>query len=145
MKNFLFAAVILLSFSCKKEKASENITAYHWVLKAQVASPAVTIDGKTSTDYLSLQNPEGCSKNFGFTFYANGTFAKGSNGALCDMIANSDRQKWTREGDQITLDYGNGPSTLKLTIKGNTLIGTSSITMNGSTHTIVSTYRAEKN
>lgn len=145
MKNFLFVALILLSFSCKKDDASENITAYHWVLKAQVASPAITIDGKTSTDYLSLQNPDGCSRNFAFTFYETGVFGVSSNGALCDMVANSDRQKWTREGDQITLDYGGGPSQAKLTIKGNTLIGTSNITMNGSTHTIVSTYRAEKN
>lgn len=145
MKNFLFAALILLSFSCKKDNASENITAYHWVLKTQVASSAVTLNGKTSTDYLSLQNPEGCSRNFAFTFYDTGIFAVSSNGSLCDMVANSDRQKWTREDDQITLDYGYGPSPAKLTIRGNTMTQTGNLTMNGSTHTIVSTYKAEKN
>lgn len=144
MRNILFAALILLSFSCKKENASENITGYHWVLKAQVASPAVTLNGKTSTDYLSLQNPEGCTKNFAFTFFANGVFGVSSNGALCDMVANSDRQKWTREGDQITLDYGGGASPATLTIKGNIMVRTDNITMNGTTHTIVSTYKAEK-
>lgn len=144
MKSFLVVALILLSFSCKKDNVSENITKYNWVLKAQVANPAVTLNGKTSTDYLSLQNPEGCTKNYTLVFYANGIFAAGSNGSLCDMLANSEERKWKREGDQIVLNYDLGTAVTALTIKGNTLTQISDITLNGSTHTVTSTYIAEK-
>lgn len=110
MKKLLLIICVCIVFSCKKDNASENITAYNWVLKAQIISPAITIDGKTSTDYLSLQNPEGCTKNFAYAFLETGIFTFGSNGALCDMIANTNSQKWKLEEDQITLDYGNGSS-----------------------------------
>ena len=61
MENFLIVALILLSFSCKKNNASEDITGYNWVLTAQVVSPAITIDGKTSTDYFQYFSNMSCN------------------------------------------------------------------------------------
>lgn len=145
MRAFLVLALICLTIGCKKDNATENITEYNWVLKAQVISPAITINGKTSTNYLSLQNPEWCSKNFTYVFYESGLFEFSSNGSLCDMIPNSKSQKWTRDGDQITLDYGNaGGTVVILKVKGNSLIHTSEITSNGEKHALVSTYLALK-
>ncbi|RZL53665.1 MAG: hypothetical protein EOO93_20740 [Pedobacter sp.] len=145
MKKLLLIICVCIVFSCKKDNASENITAYNWVLKAQIISPAITIDGKTSTDYLSLQNPEGCTKNFAYTFLETGIFTFGSNGALCDMIANTNSQKWKLEEDQITLDYGNGSSaTPPLKVNENTLTQTSTITVNGTNYSLTSTYVAQK-
>lgn len=145
MKKLFLIICVCIVFSCKKDNASENITAYNWVLKAQIISPAITIDGKTSTDYLSLQNPEGCTKNFAYTFLETGIFTFGSNGALCDMIANTNSQKWKLEEDQITLDYGNGSSaTPPLKVNENTLTQTSTITVNGTNYSLTSTYVAQK-
>lgn len=145
MRAFLVLALILISLGCKKDHATANITEYNWVLKAQVISPAITINGKTSTNYLSLQNPDGCSKNFTYVFYESGLFEFSSNGSLCDMIANTKSQKWKRDGDQITLDYGNtGGTVVILKVKGNSLIQTSEFTTNGEKYTLVSTYLASK-
>jgi hypothetical protein len=145
MRAFLVLALIFLTIGCKKENTTENITDYNWVLKAQVISPAITINGKTSTNYLSLQNPEWCSKNFTYVFYESGLFEFSSNGSLCDMIPNSKSQKWKREDDKITLDYGNAGSTIViLKVEGNSLIHTSEITSDGKKYTLVSTYLASK-
>jgi len=144
MKAFLVLALIFVTLGCKKDNTTENITAYNWVLKKQVVTPAITINGKTSTNYLSLQNPEGCSKNFTYVFYENGAFEYGSNGSLCDMMANSKLQKWKRDGDQVTLDYGNSGTTYSLEVKGNALTNTSEITSNGEKYTVISTYIAVK-
>ncbi|MFD0940087.1 hypothetical protein [Pedobacter boryungensis] len=142
MKRLILFVCICALFSCKKEKV-EDITKYNWVLKTQVVKPAITIDGKTSTNYLSLQNPDGCSKNFTISFHDNGVFSVGSNGSLCDMVANSNAQKWKKEGDQITLDYGNGPGA-PLTLKENTLVATSTFPNNGATYSLTSIYVAVK-
>lgn len=145
MRNIFLFIIAGLFFSCKKDNTTANITDYNWVLKAQMISPAITINGKTSTNYLSLQNPDGCSKNFTYVFYESGLFEFSSNGSLCDMIANSKSQKWKREGDQITLDYGNvGSTVLILKVTGNSLVRTSEFTSNGEKYTLVSTYLASK-
>lgn len=145
MKKLILFVCICTLLSCKKDNASEDISAYNWVLTTQVVSPAITIDGKTSTDYLSLQNPEGCTKNFAYTFLETGIFTFGSNGALCDMIANTPSQKWKLEGDQIILDYGNGSSaTPPLKLNENTLTQSSTITVNGVNYSLTSTYKAQK-
>lgn len=141
MRAVLILALIFLTTGCKKNSTTANITEYNWVLKAQVISPAITVNGKTSTNYLSLQNPDGCSKNFTYVFYENGIFEFSSNGSLCDMIANSKLQKWKRDGDQITLDYGNvGATEIILKVKENALIHTSQFTSNGKDYTLASTY-----
>ncbi|MFA6275488.1 MAG: hypothetical protein WC622_01995 [Pedobacter sp.] len=142
MKKLILFVCMCALFSCKKENV-DDITKFNWVLKTQIVTPAITIDGKTSTNYLSLQNPDGCSKNFTISFHDNGVFTVGSNGALCDMVANSNAQKWTKEGDQITLDYGNGPSA-PLTLKDNTLITTSTFPNNGAIYSLTTTYVAIK-
>lgn len=145
MKRLILFICICTLFSCKKKNASENITGYNWVLKAQVISPAITIDGKTSTDYLRLQNPEGCTKNFTYTFYDTGIFDVSSNGALCDMVANSNSQKWKLEGDQIIIDYTNVISqSASLKIRGNTLTQTSNLKINEINYSLTSTYEAKK-
>lgn len=150
MKNKLtcFALLLVLfGFGCKKD-ASEDITSYNWVLKTQVVAPAITVNGKTTTDYLSLQNPSGCTKNFTFTFFKTGIFAVSSNGALCDMLANNDAQKWKLEGSEVILDYGNiGPSgsaIVKLNIDKNRLTRTSILTADGKDYSLTTTYIAQK-
>ncbi|MES2446184.1 MAG: hypothetical protein V4546_03315 [Bacteroidota bacterium] len=144
MKLFLSLALILLSFSCKKREVSEDLTDYNWVLTSQVASPAVTRNGKTTTDYLSLENPLGCTSNFKFTFYPSGLFEATSNGPLCDMWGNRAKYRWTREGDQIMLNYNNEFPVRSFIKKEDTMTETYNITLNGSIHTIVSTYNAQK-
>lgn len=139
MKKLIVFVAICLIMACKKDSPADDVTAYSWVLRAQVISPAITINGKTSTDYLSFQNPEGCTKNHTLSFYSNGVFARGSNGALCDMVANSDQQKWTKEGNQLILN-----DKTVLILNDNTLTGTSTLNYNGANYTITSTYTATK-
>lgn len=145
MKKLILFICLCSLFSCKKDNASKNITAYNWVLKAQVVSPAITIAGRTSTNYLSLQNPEGCTKNFTYTFYDTGVFAVSSNGALCDMLASSNSQKWKRDGNQIIIDYNNVVSPpAPFNINENTLTQASTITVSGVSYSLISTYEAQK-
>lgn len=134
-------------FGCKKDIAIDDVTSYNWVLKTQIVSPAITVDGKTSTNYLSLQNPEGCTKNFTYTFHETGFYTVNSNGALCDMFNNHDAQKWKLEGNQLILQSGYvtfESSIIKLTINKSTLVNTSTLTLGGINHTITSTYIAQK-
>lgn len=138
----------LFGFGCKKDMF-DDVTSYNWVLKTQIVSPAITINGKTSTNYLSLQNPEGCTKDFTYTFHETGLYTVSSNGALCDMFNNHDAQKWKLEGNQLILQHGNivtfdGSSMINLTINKNTLVSTYTLTSGGISHTITSTYIAQK-
>lgn len=145
MKKLILFICICTLFACNKDDASANITAYNWVLKAQVVSPVITIDGKTSADYLSLQNPEGCSKNFTYTFYDTGIFSVSSNGALCDMVPNSNSQKWSLTGDELILESNNViSSSSPLKLNKNTLTQIATITVSGVNYTLTSTYKAQK-
>ena len=150
MKNKLICFVLLFAFfgfGCKKDIAIDDVTSYNWVLKTQVVSPAITVNGKTSTNYLSLQNPEGCTKNLTYTFHETGLYTVSSNGALCDMFNNHDAQKWKLEGNQLILQSGyvtSESSIIKLTINKSTLVNTFTLTSGGINHTITSTYIAQK-
>ena len=151
MKNKLICFALLITFfgfGCKKDIAIDDVTSYNWVLKTQVISPAITVNGKTSTNNVSLQNPEGCTKNFTYTFHETGLYTVSSNGALCDMFNNHDAQIWKLEGNQLILEHGNavtyGSSIIQLSMNKNMLIHTTSLTSGGINHTITSTYIAQK-
>ncbi len=103
-KLVLLVCISLLA--CKKD-ASENITAYNWVLETAVISPAKTYNGKQETNYM-LMDPSTCLQNsFTITFSADGTYGYSSTGPLCDLIANDKSLKWTKEEDKITLSNNN--------------------------------------
>jgi hypothetical protein len=143
MKKLILIICVCAFISCKKENASENITDYNWVLKTAVINPAITINGKTSTDYKNILGDGSClASNYTLAFLTTGIYQIGSNGALCDMIPNSKDQKWTKEGDLITLSnsYGNASS---LTVSGNTMLQTTSFTQNNVNYTVVYTYSAK--
>jgi hypothetical protein len=140
-KLILFISFAVMAFGCKKDK-TEDLTAYRWVLSAQTVNPEMTIGNKTSKNYLSMQNPEGCTKNFTYRFSTNGTYSASSNGALCDMLANSDKQVWSKEGNVLTLALNGFVSSSKtLTITNNTLIEDAMFEQGGKTYQIKSIYK----
>ncbi|RZK52546.1 MAG: hypothetical protein EOO91_19140, partial [Pedobacter sp.] len=63
MRAFLVLALFLVALGCKKQTASEDITAYKWVLKTAVISPAITVNGKTTTDYKNSLGEHSCLAN----------------------------------------------------------------------------------
>lgn len=145
MKNklaFLGAVSILAFFGCKKD-LSEDITQYHWVLKSQTVTPAITLNGKTSTDYLSLQNPQGCTRNNTLSFSENGVFYVSSNGALCDMLANNDSQKWIKTDQKLLLKYGDGYE-VEHVVEKDKMINTSTMVIGDKSYSLVTIRKAEK-
>lgn len=103
MKKLLLLLLVSVSFACKKN-GDALLTKNYWVLESATIKPAITIDGKTSTDYKKLSGSGSCLANdFTYDFMENGVYTVSSNGSLCDMVANSNAQKWTQKGDQITI------------------------------------------
>ena len=140
MKNVLFVLIMFLFFGCKKEQKVDNVTAYNWVLTTAVVSPAMTINGKSETDYLAIAG-EPCYKyNYTISFFENGVYAISANGPLCDMVPNSNIQKWSKSGNVITLNNGYGAST-QLIPAGNNLIQTFNTTNLGVNYKIVFVYK----
>ncbi len=141
MRNMLLAICCILCFSCKKDP-SEDITNYNWVLESEIVTPAITVNGVTSTNYMLLRDKESCAKNYTISFTKNGIFSVSSNGALCDMKSNDELQKWLRGGDKLSLNFGND-SVTSLTIRGDSLVGGMTLVINGKSYQVVSTYRAK--
>ncbi len=139
-KLILLICVATGLLSCKKD-AADDITKYDWVIESATVTPAVTINGKTSTDMISLSGSGSCYTNLTLSFLENGIFIVGSNGALCDMVPNNNNQKWAKDGDviKLTTDYG----TRQLTLKGNMIIETGTYSDNSGTHELVSIYKAK--
>ncbi|MDQ7948059.1 MAG: hypothetical protein REI78_06865 [Pedobacter sp.] len=140
MRILIICLGIFLITSCKKD-ASDNLTKYNWVLESEVVSPAMTINGTTSTDYMLLRGPESCAKNYTIAFAKNGSFTVSSTGSLCDMKANTADQQWTRGGDQLSLNFGK--SVTSMTILEDALVSKMTIVFNGTPFVVTSTYRAK--
>jgi len=140
MKKLVSFLILIVLIGCKKDP-SDDITKYNWVLESEVVTPAITYNGKTSTDYMMLRGPESCAKDYTISFASNGIFTVSSNGALCDMKKNDDTQKWSRGGNKLSLSFGN--SVTPLTINEDSLVGTTTLVINGASFQIVSTYRAK--
>lgn len=138
----MFLLIVLSALSCKKDTA-ENITANNWVLETSTINPAYTVNQKTSTDYKNIYGSGSCyASNFTYSFLDSGIYTVSSNGALCDMVANTNDQKWTRIGDTITLTSGYGTESMK--ISENRITQTSSFDDKGVHYTVVSIFAPVK-
>lgn len=138
MKRVVLFCCFLTLFACKKENI-EDVTSVKWVLETAVVTPAMTVNGKTSTDYKNIYGAGSClASNYTYVFLKSGIFEVSSNGALCDMVANTTNQKWTKQDDQLIL---NGTS--RFTIKGNTIENIAAFTANGIDYTVVYTFKAK--
>lgn len=143
MKKVIFFLFICSMLACKKETTPSDITNYYWVLKTAVISPAKVINGKTTTDYKNAFGEGSCMTNYTLNFLTTGVYQRSSNGSLCDMLANTNDQKWTREGDIITLN-NNYANIKQLNISGKLMLETTTFTENNVNYTIVYTYSATK-
>jgi hypothetical protein len=142
MKRLVLLLCICAFISCKKD-AAKDITKYHWVLDKAVVTPAMTVGGKTTMDYKNINGPHSCLANdYTYIFLTTGIYQVSSNGALCDMAMNSSSQKWTKEGDKITLKNGYG-SNIEATVEGNKMEQTSTFSKEGITYTVKYTYKAK--
>jgi hypothetical protein len=121
MKKLILVICFLAALtSCKKESV-DDITKQDWVLETAVVTPALTVNGVTSTDYKNIFGSGSClASNYTLIFHEDGSFGFGSNGALCDMLASSKLDTWTRDGSTITLKNRFGKETV-LTLDNNIL------------------------
>ena len=143
MKKLILFLAIVSAIACKKDSADEDVTKYNWVLNTATVSPAITINGKTSTDYKNILGEHSCyASNYTINFLENGLFTISSTGALCDMIPNSDQFKWTRDGNELTLNYGNLSETF--TLNGNTMAQVKQINYQGTNHSLTLKFSASK-
>ena len=140
--TFLGTVLILAFLGCKKD-LSEDITQYHWKLKSQTVTPAMTLNGKTSTNYLSLQNSDGCTKDNKLSLNTDGVFSISSTGALCDMVANNSTQKWVRTDNKLLLKYGTSFEE-EFEIEKDRMTSTSTIVIGDKSYLLVTVRKAEK-
>jgi hypothetical protein len=138
MKRLLLLFCICTAFACKKD--IENLADQSFVLKKATISPAMTVNGKAETNAMTLNGGACLNYNYTLTFKDDGTYAISSNGPLCDMLANTSAQKWTREGDKVTLTHPYIP-TIVATIDGDNLVYTTNSQSGGVNYSIV--YRFE--
>lgn len=138
MKRLFFVICCLSLLACKKEITNLNGQAF--LLKKATISPAMIINGKAETNAMTMYGGACLNYNYTITFKDDGTYTISSNGPLCDMLANTSAQKWSREGNQITLTH---PviQTIVATIDGQKL--TYSIKSNQGGITYTTEYRFE--
>ncbi|MEE1946239.1 hypothetical protein VRU48_14035 [Pedobacter sp. KR3-3] len=141
MKKLLLLALVCMALACKKS-ASDNMTKYNWTISSAVVTPAMTIDGKTSTDFLAIGNASTCLTGLTYIFNENGTFVTSSNGPLCDRAPESPSQKWTRNGNIVKLNYGGGGR--EAALNGDKLIIVDKSTKDNVEYTIVTTLIAKQ-
>jgi len=142
MRKLVLLVFICLS-ACKKD-ASQNITAYNWVLETAVISPAKTYNGKQETNYM-LMDPSTCLQhNFKITFSVDGTYGYSSTGPLCDLLGNDKLLKWTQEGDKIVLSNHNATIVANI-IQKDKLVYENNFTENNSgvNYKVIYTYKAK--
>ena len=142
MKKVWLLLLICTSLACKKS-GSNDITQYNWVISSATVSPAMTIDGKTSTNFLEIANASTCLTGLTYVFQTNGVFVTGSNGPLCDRVPDGPNQKWTREGNIVKLSYG-GSDTRQAALNGNKLIIVDKYIQNSAEYTVTYTFIAKK-
>ncbi|WP_431292997.1 hypothetical protein [Pedobacter sp. P26] len=112
MKKLLFIFTLCLAFACKKKENVniDDITRYNWPLQSATVNPALTVNGKPSSNFMTLSGPDAClSNNYALNFSPGGSYAFTSTGSLCDMIS-FQNAKWTKNGNEITLNTGFGNS-----------------------------------
>ena len=143
MKKLILFILLCSFFACKKDPA-QDITKYSWVLEKAVVSPAITVNGKATTDYKNAYGSESClASNYTYTFLNTGIFQVSSTGALCDMVANNETQKWVKNGDEIRLSGSNSYGIQLFIVTDNFMKNTSTFTNNGVNYTVDYTYKAK--
>ena len=146
MKNLVFIALILFVCGCKKKIIVENeeITNYSWPLKSATINPAMNVDGKSTTNYMTMAGASGClNNNYTLSFSKDGSYAFSSNGPLCDMISYVN-SKWTKSGNDIILTDSVISRTQKYYLSGNTITNEYSFNQNGIDYTVRYTFIAKK-
>lgn len=114
-KLILTICVCALFFACKKDQV-DDITAYNWVLTKATINPAKMYNGKMETDLMKMDPSTCLNNNYTINFGADGVYSFSSSGPLCDMFAGDKSQKWSKEGDNVTLTNAfNNTTVAKLT------------------------------
>ncbi|RNL49691.1 hypothetical protein [Pedobacter jejuensis] len=141
MKNLLLLFLIGATLTACKKDADKTLATKNWKIESVTVSPAITIGGKTSTNYIELMGQASCAANMMISFNSDGTFTSGSNGALCDMAQTTAIQTWKRNDDQIILSSS---SKFPMVLAGNKLTQViTSEPQGGIVYTYVYVYKAE--
>lgn len=117
MKKFLLILLACTALACKKD-SDKTLTSKTWVIESVNVNPAMTINNKTSNNYIELMGPNSCAANMSISFSKDGTYAIGSTGALCDMAVTADIKTWERSGNQVILSVS---KKFPMTLSGNKL------------------------
>lgn len=145
MKKLLLISLICFAFACKKKDVitGNNITKYSWRLLSATVSPAMVINGKSETNYMTMSGNSTClNHNYTLSFYDNGSFNISSNGPLCDLFAPSSKNSWIISGNDIKLNNGMGNESV-VKLNGNTITDINTFQQNGITYTVIYIYKAK--
>jgi hypothetical protein len=146
MKKLLVILTLCLALGCKKKNDAENtteITKYNWALESATVSPAMQVEGKAVTNFMTMSGPSGClNNNYTLSFSENGTFAITSSGPLCDMISYQGA-KWSKKGDEITLNDGFSNTPRMAKIEGRNITDKYVFEQNGTTFTVTYIFTAK--
>ncbi|RYG19981.1 MAG: hypothetical protein EOO07_05770 [Chitinophagaceae bacterium] len=140
MKKLLLLFGICISLACKKD--IENLTNERFVLREATISPAMVINGKAETNAMTMYGGACLNYNYTLTFKGDGTYTISSNGPLCDMLANTSAQKWSKEGNKVTLTHPYVP-TIVATIDGDNLVYTTSSKNGGVSYSTIYKFEAK--
>ena len=140
MKKLLLILLACTTLACKKDN-DKTLTSKNWVIESASVTPAMTINNKTSNNYIELMGQASCVANMSISFSSDGTYSSGSNGALCDMATITDIRTWTRNGDQISLS---ATKDFPMVLSGNKLTQTVSTSPTaGIVYTFTYVYKAQ--
>lgn len=145
MKKLLLILSLCLALGCKKENddANVDITKYTWPLESATVSPAMQVEGKAVTNFMTMYGPSGClNNNYTLSFSENGTFAFTSNGPLCDMISYQNA-KWSKNGNEITLNDGFSKNARVAKLEGKNITDKYVFEQNGTTFTVTYIFTAK--
>ncbi|GGE59911.1 hypothetical protein EV200_103556 [Pedobacter psychrotolerans] len=139
MRKLLFVLLICTAVACTKD-TYKTLISKKWVIESVTVTPAMTLGGKTDTNYIALSGPENCVANLSLSFAADSTYVAGANGALCDMMADASVKTWKKDGNKIVLSAS--PSA-PLSFDGKKLTQTTTTQQNGTTYTFLYTYKSK--
>lgn len=145
MKKLLLILSLCLALGCKKKNddANVDITKYNWPLESATVSPAMQVEGKAVTNFMTMYGPSGClNNNYTLSFSENGTFAFTSNGPLCDMISYQNA-KWSKNGNEITLNDGFSKNARVAKLEGKNITDKYVFEQNGTTFTVTYIFTAK--
>jgi hypothetical protein len=144
MKKLLLILIACLAFACKKKETvlDDDITNYKWPLQSAIVSPALQINGKAETNFMTMTASSAClNNNYTLNFSNSGAFAITSTGPLCDMIS-FQNAKWTKEGNEIKMDDGFG-HTSTYTLNGKAITNKYVFNQNNITYTVTYAFTAK--